>query len=312
MLPDADQVAPAEYPPGYPFAPQSRSDRAAAGEFPAQAELPVGYANTNAIAIAVVALVGCGMLNLLMIPVVEGLDGPAPLVGLVYAFLLAQLAGHSLWTVFSERPLWLRVLWGTVVLEVLLLCAIIGASFTAPSDFGDVARVMFCSLPLVTLCAQAPLWALRIYAQWRMTAADGSPEPPPRPLSIRDILWATGVVAVAISLVRVASDSPDFHEVAWLGWAVAAPSIAAASLLSLPLALFLVLRGERPVAGLFLLWGYATFALAILIVGVALFGGRIRGEELMGLAFTLYGFASLLWSLLYLIRACNYRLAISP
>jgi len=314
MLPDAEQAAPAEYPPDYPFAPHGPWKPAAA-KWPAPGEpaFPDLAADDplRGPMIAGAIVIACGVVNLLMAPIVELLDAPPPLVGLVYAVLLTQLAGHSLWTVWSRRPLWQRVLIGTLVLEALWACFVLGIALSEPGPpDGEAIRLTACSLPLVTLCAAAPLWALRIYAQWQIVPSGRLPQG--QPLSIRDILWATLVVAVVVSLVRLASDDPEYYDIAWIGWTIAAPSIAGVSLLSLLPALFFVLRGERPVAGLFLLWGYATTAIVLLVFGIALFGGRLRGEELFAIAFSIYGFASLLWLLLLAVRSCGYRLAIGP
>lgn len=316
MLPDSDQIARSEYPPDYPFAP-SKPWKPAAAKVPAPGEpaFPdlVGESD-HSLPWPLMAgglVVACGLVNLLMAPIVEVFDAPAPLVGLVYAVLLTQLAGHSLWTVWSKRPLWQRVLIGTLVLEALWACFVLGIAMSEPGPpDGEAIRLTACSMPLVTLCVAAPLWALRIYAQWQIVPSGGLPLD--QPLSIRGILGATLVVAVAVSLVRLASDDPEYYDVAWIGWTIAAPSIAGASLLSLPPALYMVLRGERPVAGLFLLWGYATAAIVLLVFGIALFGGRLRGEELFAIAFSIYGFASLVWLLLLAVRSCGYRLAIGP
>src|SRR5687768_7125276 len=111
MLPDADQVAPAEFPPGYPFAPQAARKPPAAGEPAASERLSSPLAK----AAAGFGLVGgCAMVNLIMPPMVEGIDLPEPLVGLVGAVLFVQLAGQSLWIVWSGRPIWQRIVLGTL------------------------------------------------------------------------------------------------------------------------------------------------------------------------------------------------------
>lgn len=310
---DADQLAAADYPPDYPFAPQT-----VAGGQPAAVPPPLRQAASAAAidvqeqaalrtALGIGLVIVCSLTNLVMVPLVDGLDMPIIVVGLVYGVLLAQVSMLSLWTVWSERPVWLRVVLGTLLAEILLACFLMGIAMNNPADFHDIARVMMCSLPLVLLCVQAPLWALRIYAGWRIAPAHGISQP--QPLSIGQILLATATVAGAVSLVRLASDEPAFYESAWIAWVVAAPSIAGVSLITLPVALYLVLRWERTTSGLFLLWGYATAAIIVVIIVAPLaFGAPIRGEQAVGLFVALYTFAGLLWLLLRVVRAWGYRL----
>ena len=318
MLRDADQIAPADYPPGYPLAPQPTAQAApptsASPAAPLSQPAVASPAAANvkpwpALAAGFIAV--CCMNNLMAGPLIDAFHEPPSLIGFVFGMLLTQIAALSLWTVWSERPVWQRQLCGMLLAEVLLAFFLVGIGSTAPgprSNFVEVARAMACSLPLILLAVQMPLWALRIYAGWRIVLPASDAQPPGH-LSIRDILQATVVVAVAVSLLRLASDDPEFFEVAWIAWAVALPCIAAASLLALPEALFIVLRWERPIHGLYAIWAYATVAIFIvLVIGATFFRVRIPGEEVIVTFVTIYVLAGFWWILLRVVRSGDYRL----
>lgn len=310
-------VASIVYPPDYPFAPQyalgctpkpslSPNDVEATlfSDSPAQAS-PFRW-GTFALAVAV-----CGLLNLGLAPVVEAFDTPTVLIAVAYAVLLSQLAAQSLWIVWSERPLWQRLVAGTLAGHLLLTCFLAGIwmSEPRPSDFAEMVRAAVCSLPLAMLCVQAPLWALRIYARWRIVPSHETNLLPERSLAIGDMIAATSVVALALALIRLASSHPEFHEVAWIGWLIAAPSIAGISLLGLTPAIYLVLVRRRPFVGLFLWWGLATLVVVIALVLVAVIGRQqLRGEESLLLFLTVNGAGALSWVPLWATLARGYRM----
>jgi hypothetical protein len=257
-------------------------------------------------------LANCCFVNLGLAPLIEALDEPLLLIGMAYGTLGAELAVVSLWTVWSERHLWQRLLVGSLAAEALAACFVggIGLSRPRPSDYADVVRAILCSVPLVLLAIQGPLWALRTYAGWRITIT-GSSGLSRRPLSIGDLLWCMVAVAGAISLARLASSDPQYFDFAWVAWAVALPSLALVSLLCLPPAVFLALRIERPLIGLWGVWGYATVALLAALMVIGAFTGDIPDGELIALWFiSAYSFAAILWGALRLVRSWEYRLAI--
>jgi hypothetical protein len=311
-------VPPVVYPPEYPFAPkysEGHPPKSALSIDDLEADLvrdkgsllqPFHWGWFAAVVVA------CGFLNLILAPIVEAFHVPPLLVAAAYAVLVSELAAQSIWIVWSERRLWQRLTVGTLAGQFLLLCFLAGIGVSGPgsSNFEEIVRVAVCSLPLVMLCVQAPLWALRIYARWRIVPVPWADVPPQRPLAIGDIIAATAVVAVALALLRLASSDPEFYEVAWIGWAIAAPSIAAISLLSVPLAMYLVLARRRPLVGLFVWWGLATALVASALVVVAAVSRQpLRGEERLLLFITVYGAGGLLWLPLWAASICNYRLS---
>jgi hypothetical protein len=307
------------YPPDYPFAPQYPQGRPPKSPLAIKdIEAPIvsdNKAQTRPFrwGIFAIAVAVCGFLNLSLAPVVENFDMPVVLIAVAYAALLSQLAAQSLWIVWSERPLWQRLVAGTLAGQMLLACFLAGIwmSEPRPSDFAEMVRVAVCSLPLVMLCVQAPLWALRIYTRWRIVPMHETNLLPERPLAIGDIIAATSVVALALALVRLASSDPEFYEEAWLGWTIAAPSIAGVSLLSLPPAMYLVLVRRWPFVGLLVWLGIATLVVVIALAVVAVIGGQqLRSEESTLLFFTVCGAGALSWVPLWATLACGYRLSL--
>jgi hypothetical protein len=244
--------------------------------------------------------------------VLAAMLGPGELPLLVATFfsaLIAQLAVQSLWIVWSTRPLWLRHLAGVLVGWLLVAAFLVGlGAGVGPNNLDEVARVFLCCVPLVMLSVQAPLWGLRTYARWQIASAH-RPAMLDRPLSIGDMIAATLAVALALGLLRLASDDPEFYQVAWIGWLIAVPSIAVISLASLPPLLYLVLRRDSwPVVG-FLAWcGYATVVLVAAAIVILVLSGGPDAEGVLLLFVTPFGASTATWLALLVLRAGGYRL----
>lgn len=306
---------PAEYPPGYAFAPQYQAEHQREKICNDPSELPPIPNNvplgklTLDTAVFAAFVVGC-LVNLVLGAMV-GPGEPALLLGVSIAALLSQLALVSLGIVWGSRPHWQRQVAGTVSGWLLISSLVVGFKVgNTATDFFEQARIAICCLPLIMLSAQVPLWALRTYFRWRILPKD-RPAVPDRPLTIGDVIAATIVVALAFGFIRLASDDPDFYRVAWIGWLIAIPSIAAVSLVSLPPLLYLMLRRNAWPVGGFLAWcGYMTVLLTIYAIIISLFVTRWTSEGVLVLFLATLGAGTLTWLACCGLRACGYRLVI--
>lgn len=305
----------AEYPADYPFAPQYRASRPPENLAPHAVEIPPipQEARTHPSSLypwLAAALCGGCLFNF----IAGTLLGPAEPIVLMAALMsafLSQLALQSVWIVWSPHPLWLRQIVGVTTgwfLFGAFLLGLYNGHERHNSDFLEVVRLFLCSIPLVMVSAQIPLWGLRTYLQWRILPA-GEPVPADRPLTIGDMIAATVIVALAFGFIRLASDKPEVYEVAWIGWLIAVPSIAAVSLASLPPLLFLVLRPRAiPLGGFFAWCGYATVLLTVAAVIITILSGRLDAKGIALLSLATLGAGTATWLALCGLRAIGYRL----
>jgi hypothetical protein len=302
--PAAPQAA--EYPPDYPFAPQYQTPRPPEHLALHGVEIPpipheAPSHNQFLFPWFAAGLGGSCCFNFLVGTMV-GPSEPILLMAALFAAVLAQLALQSTWIVWSPRPLWQRQLVGVIAGWMLLGAFLVGLP--------ELVRAFLCSVPLVMVSAQIPLWALRTYLGWRILSVD-EPVSIDRPLTIGDMIAATVVVAIAFGFIRLASDDAEFYAIAWIGWLIAVPSIGAASLASLPPLLFLVLRDRAwPLGGFFAWCGYATLILTVCAIVISILSRRPDPEGIMLLYLAPLGAGTLTWLALWGLRACGYRLVI--
>src|SRR5262249_5434934 len=103
-----------------------------------------------------------------------------------------------------------------------------GQALGQPDQFRKLSLLVGLSVPLMSIAAQLPLWIARQLFGWRLiqhemtrgelrncAENDGTGH---APLSIRDLMTATVVVAVALALARLAP-SPDGKPIGML-WAI--------------------------------------------------------------------------------------------
>jgi uncharacterized membrane protein len=122
------------------------------------------------------------------------------------------------------------------------------------------------SLPLVALAIQSPLWFARCYSGWRLTNSNLAATTA-RPLSIRDYLVGTAVVALSITFARLARPASWPLQDYWPGWAIVFACFAGGGLLGVVPAMFLVFRLQNAWLGIGLLLPYGAIVGAI-VVGI--------------------------------------------
>jgi hypothetical protein len=293
---------------------------------------------------ALVLAVVVAAFNVASFPLLRGTVGPSGgdlvIVGLVLGVFPAQVGALTLWLVFGSGPFLLRLAahWGIafgLFAAWALGCA--AAMADGPTrELPEVLSAVVCSLPLVSLAAQLPLWPLRTHLGWRVELPNdekGSgvlggerlsnmekPCPPktpgplaPDPLTIRDILVGTVVTAVAVAGLRIFPQiwgrGEYFWEGYWMAWAIGAGVIALVSLLALLPAITMLLR-IRDTAGASLAWlGYVATAGFVTVVAIGLIARAGPPPEfIVGLICVFTSFALTLGLPLWIVRAHGWRL----
>ena len=211
-------------------------------------------------------IVLCLLCDFLMVPMLAAmteLGSPVmpgvPLFLAAVGCVLAQGNLLAAWLAWSDQPFGQRLTWHWIVAAILYLVWVAGLAISAtvaPVSFAEVSSVVGLSVPLVSIAAQTPLWIARQIFGWRLIHGDPKDDTRPAPLSIRHLMWATVLVALALALARLAPLPADDERVfLWTFMMVAASVISALALL--PAAAMLRLQSFR--RGVMFAGLYATF-----------------------------------------------------
>jgi hypothetical protein len=227
--------------------------------------------------------------------------------------ILAQGSLLAIALVFARGAFWRRLAFCSCLIVAFWFFWALGFSWTSfrngSRSILSGIRVAAFSLPLAFLAIQAPLWWLRVYRGWQLVHESNRLRTE-RPSSILDYLIGTGIVAVSLSLARIAPGR-DFNSAQyWAGWSVYFGSAAAISLISLPLALWLILEWRRWRIGFALLVFYGGAATVIVMATIRL-AMRLRqpnsgGMDLWdatGIVTTFVAFTAMLGMGLMLMRS---------
>ena len=156
--------------------------------------------------------IACVLTDFSLGPMFDNLRTPGPKVieaACFFALLGCTLAQGNLlaaWLVWSERPFLRRLVCHWLTAAVLYGAWVIGVMRTAPTEDGRmICETIGLVVPLASLAAQLPLWITRQWFGWRIIrAASKEQRPGERPLTIRGLMGATVLVAVALTLTRMA------------------------------------------------------------------------------------------------------------
>jgi hypothetical protein len=131
---------------------------------------------------------------------------------LIVGVLCGEVGAMACWLVWGEGSFLRRlaVHWGIgLAISLCLLCGFL-LVFAFTDYVWEFRRIFYaaagfgCVLPTASLSAQLPLWPSRTHFGWRVARTERDETSGNRqPLSIRDILTGTAVVAVSLGLVRL-------------------------------------------------------------------------------------------------------------
>jgi hypothetical protein len=194
-----------------------------------------------------------------------------------------------------------------------------------------IAATVLLGVALISLAAQGPLWITRQWLGWRLvrervgrtvptatasrwaqsTLLIEAPQPEP-PLTIRDLMVATLVVAASLALARLAPAWEDARAL-WAAWGIASTVASLISSIALLPAGALLLRSRRFSRGLVWSCFYATgwIALAWILVAVFRWYGVLLPPRavFVGLSSLMVTFAATVMLTGAIARDRGYRLA---
>ncbi len=259
------------------------------------------------------------LFNFVSFPLVRGAareDSGWVIVAVATGALAAELALATIWLVWGSGSFLRRLVvhWSV---GFGLYCAWafgFALAFSNEMAVGEVPKAwatVLCSLPIVSLAAQLPLWPLRTHFGWRIDVPrSDSALAPPQSLSIRDIILATAVTSISLAALRL---MPQWGQGAvsagyWAAWAIAVLCIVGVSALVLLPAIFLVFRLSDLSAATAALCGYGVAAwLITILIGSAL-GGSPPAEAVFAIAFCYASFTATLAMPLLIARSRGYEL----
>jgi hypothetical protein len=235
-----------------------------------------------------------------------------PLLMASVGCVLAQGCLLAAWLAWSDQPFGQRLLRHWIIAAILFLVWAAGLALGLPNRFAPVSSMVGLSVPLVSIAAQLPLWIARQTFGWRLIRGDANNDTGARPLSIRDLMLATVLVALALAPARWVP-SPDGKEIGtpWFVIILAATTISTITLLpTSPL----LLRTRRFQHGVLFACLYAAFWMAL--PWVVFLIARNRGlfapppvAVLVGLSCLVLSFAATAILAATAVRARGYRLA---
>jgi hypothetical protein len=220
----------------------------------------------------------CLACDFFMAPVLA-MPWPIPALPILLAIVgcvLAQGCLLAAWLAWSDQPFWRRFRRHWIVAAILYLVWAAGLAISRPSQFLVAVSAVGLSVPLVSIGAQLPLWIARQMFGWRLIRGDANDDAGPAPLSIRDLLTATFVIALTLALDRLAP-SPDGKERGLIPLITFFMASAISTIALLPAAP-LLLRNRPFHRGLVFAGLYAAFWLGLLgfVILVARYSGLFR------------------------------------
>ena len=243
-------------------------------------------------------------------------DPAAALVFVCFGAIGAQGGLHAVWCVLAPVGFIKRFAAGAVAGLVLFGAWAVGFAASEGLPLGEydwqiVVTGLLC-FPLIAIAIQLPLWLARVLRGWRVVhLADPLRHSSAATFGIRDVLVATGVVALALSAAKLAvPDSVSSEEEFLLPLAVGASAAAGISLLTTLPVVVATLRTGRP---------WIPLAAALILNVTTVFGAiAIIGAILRNPAppqvysFMAGGFYVCLAGVLLVIRGLGYRLSSGP
>ncbi|MEE8452668.1 MAG: hypothetical protein V3R99_12160 [Thermoguttaceae bacterium] len=242
-------------------------------------------------------------------------DPAAAIVYMCFGAIGAQAGLHSVWCVLAPVGPVKRLATGVGTALLFLVAGALAYLVNASeysfrySHYWEDIRVASLSLPLVALAVQLPLWAARIWCRWHVVhVADPPGQSTYKALGIRDILVATGVVAMALSAAQLATpDGVSNGAAVLLPLLTVAGAAAAISLFTTLPVVAATLHASRPWRAIICVLLLQVMILLGILSIVALFD-VFRTKGGVSLTFVAIGFVACLNGVMMAARALGYRL----
>jgi hypothetical protein len=189
-----------------------------------------------------------------------------PLLLATMGCTMAQGCLLAAWLAWGDQPFWQRLLRHWIVAAILYLIWMAGLALGQPSQFGQLSLMVGLSVPLISIAAQLPLWMARLMFGWRLVRGEGHDGTRHPRLSIRGLMTATVVVALALALARLAP-SPDGKPIGLL-WVIMFCAATAVSTITLLPVSPLLMRTRQFGHGVLFASLYAAFWIALPLLSV--------------------------------------------
>jgi hypothetical protein len=263
-------------------------------------------------------IVLCLACDFLMVPILSSMLGPGPprmpgfpLFLAIVGCVLAQGNLLAAWLAWCEGPFFTRLTRHWIVAAILYLVWAAGLALSQFGQFAEASSVVGLTVPLVSIAAQTPLWIARQTFGWRLIRGEEKNDTSPAPLSIRDLMTATVLVALSLALARLAR-SPDDKELGFV-WIVMFVMTSTISTIALLPAGALLLRTRQFHRGILFTGLYAAFWVGLLWLVVLV--GWARGlfppppvAFLVGVSCLILSFVGTVMLAAAAVRARGYRL----
>jgi len=229
-----------------------------------------------------------------------------------YGLIGAEVAIHAIWSVLAPVRRTIRLVTGVVAGLFLFGAFVFGFAWFANDAWARIGLPSLLCLPLIAIAVQSPLWVVKIWFRWRVILASAHVPPERnRPFQILDLLVATGAVAIAFSVARLAAPSGVPPTAFLSSVAIAALTLAAISAFTtIPVTVGTLLPRRLGLA----LPALVLIDLAITIGGICAFvllapeGPHLRWREYFALAGVAGVFFACLTGAMLLVRRLGARL----
>lgn len=242
-------------------------------------------------------------------------DLAAPIVYTCFGVIGAQAGLHAVWCVLAPVGPVMRLATGVGAGLLFLVAWALGFTlftFEQPLRYNyrwEFVSVVLLCLPLVVIAIQLPLWAARIWCRWHVVhVTDSSGQSTYKAIGIRNMLVATGVLAMALSAAQLAAPDGTVSGAAMLlPLLIGAGAAAAVSLSTTLPAMAATLHAVRPWRAMICVLLLQVLILLGILSIVAVFVGLPRRGG-VGVTFMAIGFTACLNGVMLAARGLGYRL----
>ncbi len=164
------------------------------------------------------------------------------------------------------------------------------------------------TLPIIYLAIASPLWMLRVLFGWRIVAVGDAKTPGREALTIRDVMLVTGMVAVALSSMRLAGHLlPEPFSDFLIVMAITVACCAGITLVGPVPFVAAILRPRYLVLGMLCSGIYIALAMPFTFL-IMRWTRNVPPWDMIGIPFTILAFAGSQVAFLAICQKLGYRL----
>ena len=248
--------------------------------------------------------------NLFAMPLLTASDRNDILIAfpLIIGPILSQFGLLTLWLVWSEGSFLKRLAIHWMCVIALWIGWALGALTINEREIHEILRVTACSLPLILLAIQLPLWPLRIYFGWRIEHKGFTDFIPLTKLSIQDMVTGTIVTSLSLAALRLVPAEFLADPSYIFGWGIGILVIVALTSLSIVPSILFLLRVRNTSTATVGFCTYVPLAVMVVLLVFAAFAGSVTEEVHVTFGLIMLSFAAAFTIPLFILRSHGYRL----